>query len=505
MQRKEKQQEENLEQAIEQSLEQTAEPTEQEQEQDADAALLADAAKAPTITPEEFYEKRAAIISTYSNNAEIVDGTLNALIVNLLGFTENLAQKWKPVSRYTLELADGVQDTVTLYVAPCGLFSVSATVYSDKLNDDLEHETLVVPEHNFEFPAVGLAKTVNVFDSAHSAILYIFTELCNATHNRLGFGSQFFDWISDIFNGSVFPEPILLNEQVPAAEEGPAPETLGAEQPNDHEAATAESPYKPGEQMELAPDIFPSLSVWQSPGKKKVIEQINSVNAALKANEEDLKEIKEEQKSSYAQEINVKKQHIEMFERLSHHYEILECIEQARYESAVGDCIFSVFTTPDTKGKWCKVGTGQDVLEARLKYGHAYVFIVAEFIKGEVLIEDANNEDEESASLLMDGAKDEKEEDISVIETEGLYACERMDIHALGKSVEEARECLMCGQDAKMCDGCDGPKLIENELPEQSADIDDSSDTPDVPEIIDTAQDGDNTAHDTDENEAGAA
>ena len=56
----------------------------------------------PQITVEEFENKRADLEETYKGNPEVGENTLNAMIADLLGFSQS-GQKWKPFMRYAME------------------------------------------------------------------------------------------------------------------------------------------------------------------------------------------------------------------------------------------------------------------------------------------------------------------------------------------------------------------------------------------------------------------
>lgn len=363
------------------------------------------------ITTEEFESKREDLISAYKDDPEIGDNTLNAMIADLLGFTQ-CGQKWTPCKKYAMRREeDGSENTITIYRCPAGLYTVAAELTSDRVDDNYERARIAVDEVvDITSPATDIIRDVVVFDSETEALSDIYKSSCLAIHGHIGFGTETMDWLSDVFLGVVKPEP-LEEEELPENEPEAAEEKEGPQ-------------YKSGEQMPLNPEVFPTEQSLLTSDKNTIIEKLNIIKAKLKSEEEDMKEIKAEQKNAFTMEINSKKQNIEMLERLDNYFEILKAVADAKVQSALSDCTIITYTTPCSKGKWVHIGTGQDVLEAKVRYGHGAVFEVAAFEKGKQA--GAENGDypnapdpEDAAQNGQEGGKLSEEEEVSGESEEG--------------------------------------------------------------------------------------
>lgn len=382
---------------------------------------------APHMTADEFELFREDMREVFGDDTL----KLGAELAQHLGFEDG--GRWKQCLRYAMRRdADGSESLITIYAAPCGLYTAQAALTSDRVDDDMQRESLRYPDTDMTLPAAeaGICE-ISVSDAPEQAARSIYVPLCNLIGKHIAFSSDTLDWLADIFTGTVVPE------EVPDEPEA-------AQETEERSAAT----YKPGEQTELAPEVFPSFRVWETPGKKKIIEQLNSVNAALKSNEEDLKELKESQKNAYKYEMDQKKCSIEMFGKLADYYSILKALEDARYESSVGDAVFAAYTTPEVKGKWVHVGTGQDISDARLRYGSSYVFVIAEFERGKPVGEDTEAETETAEKILSKVWQCPVSCEDGTL-TEAITAADK----------DAAKTALQCGEH-DYCNDCGGPECI---------------------------------------------
>ena len=408
----------------------------------------------PQITAEEFENKRDDLEETYKGNPEVGENTLNAMIADLLGFSQS-GQKWKPFMRYAMRRDDGSENAITLYSCPAGLFAASADLTSDRVNDDYEREKIDVAGMDFMRPATDCIRHIAVFDTEAEVLKDIFTAACEEIQKHIGFGSETMDWLSDVFLGVVKPEPIEEEEELPENEQEAA---------EDNEEEAAPSRYKSGEQTALDPEIFPPEQSLLTLEKSTILEKLNMVKAKLKFEEEDLKEIKAEQKNAFTMEINSKKQNVEMLERLDNYYEILKAVADAKAHSALSDCTIVAYTTPCSKGKWVHIGTGQNVLEAKVRYGHSSVFEVASFEKGKAAVEKIGDypiapDPENAAQDDQEGGELAEAEKVSDESEERLWKCP-IDVSGCcmcGKDVAEVRDMLMCDT-CHENETCDGPQ-----------------------------------------------
>ena len=408
----------------------------------------------PQITAEEFENKRDDLEETYKGNPEVGENTLNAMIADLLGFSQS-GQKWKPFMRYAMRRDDGSENAITLYSCPAGLFAASADLTSDRVNDDYEREKIDVAGMDFMRPATDCILHIAVFDTEAEALKDIFTAACEEIQKHIGFGSETMDWLSNVFLGVVKPEPIEEEEELPENEQEAA---------EDSEEESTPSRYERGEQTELAPDVFPSLKTMLTLGQARTKELIDMVNAKLMSEEKTLKEIKKKAQSPVKEQIDRKKQVIEMFKRVSCYLDVVNAIEDARLKSKMEDLTYHVYAIPADNGAWVKVGSGQDRLDDVFTFSEAYVFDIADFSGGELVggeigdypiapdLENAAQDGQEGGELAeTENVSDESEERLwkCPIDVSGCCMC--------GKDVAEVRDMLMCDT-CHENETCDGPQ-----------------------------------------------
>ena len=137
-------------------------------------------------------------------------------------------------------------------------------------------------------------------------------------------------------------------------------------------------------QRELAHDVFPTFKTMLTVGQERTQELIEMVNSKLMSEERALKEIKKKAQSPVKEQIDRKKQTIEMFKRLSCYLDVAKAIEDARLKSKMEDLTYHVYAIPADNGAWVKTGSGQDRLDDVFAFGEAYVFDIAEFSDGEL-------------------------------------------------------------------------------------------------------------------------
>lgn len=421
------------------------------------------------ITAEAFDDSRAELIKQYSGSQDIGENTMNAMIADLLGFAQS-GQRWRPCTRYTMRRDDGSENIITLYRCPVGLYSASVVLTGDRVNDDYEREKISIDSDiDFSRPATDSIRLVDVFDTEAEALKDIFYAACEEIHGHISFGAETQDWLSDVFLGVVKPEHIEEGEDdpLPAAER--QEETEGQDFPDTSLLNTEDR------QRELAPDVFPTFKTMLTVGQERTQELIEMVNSKLMSEERALKEIKKKAQSPVKEQIDRKKQTIEMFKRLSCYLDVAKAIEDARLKSKMEDLTYHVYAIPADNGAWVKTGSGQDRLDDVFAFGEAYVFDIAEFSDGELAGAETGDypttQDPEIAhSEPQEGAKLAEEDKLPTVVIHDGWKCpyDKDSSSLLGRSLEEARDLWMC----YCCDNnktCEGPKSTANE-PEHGTD-----------------------------------
>lgn len=396
------------------------------------------------ITAEAFDDSRAELIKQYSGSQDIGENTMNAMIADLLGFAQS-GQRWRPCTRYTMRRDDGSENIITLYRCPVGLYSASVVLTGDRVNDDYEREKISIdPDIDFSRPATDSIRLVDVFDTEADALKDIFYAACEEIHGHISFGAETQDWLSDVSLGVVKPEPIEEGEDEPLPAAERQEETEGQDVPDT-------SPED--RQRELAPDVFPTFKTMLTVGQERTQELIEMVK----------------------EQIDRKKQTIEMFKRLSCYLDVAKAIEDARLKSKMEDLTYHVYAIPADNGAWVKTGSGQDRLDDVFAFGEAYVFDIAEFSDGELAGAETGDypttQDPEIAhSEPQEGAKLAEEDKLPTVVIHDGWKCpyDKDSSSLLGRSLEEARDLWMC----YCCDNnktCEGPKSTANE-PEHGTD-----------------------------------
>lgn len=396
------------------------------------------------ITAEAFDDSRAELIKQYSGSQDIGENTMNAMIADLLGFAQS-GQRWRPCTRYTMRRDDGSENIITLYRCPVGLYSASVVLTGDRVNDDYEREKISIDSDiDFSRPATDSIRLVDVFDTEAEALKDIFYAACEEIHGHISFGAETQDWLSDVSLGVVKPEPIEEGEDEPLPAAERQEETEGQDVPDT-------SPED--RQRELAPDVFPTFKTMLTVGQERTQELIEMVK----------------------EQIDRKKQTIEMFKRLSCYLDVAKAIEDARLKSKMEDLTYHVYAIPADNGAWVKTGSGQDRLDDVFAFGEAYVFDIAEFSDGELAGAETGDypttQDPEIAhSEPQEGAKLAEEDKLPTVVIHDGWKCpyDKDSSSLLGRSLEEARDLWMC----YCCDNnktCEGPKSTANE-PEHGTD-----------------------------------
>lgn len=396
------------------------------------------------ITAEAFDDSRAELIKQYSGSQDIGENTMNAMIADLLGFAQS-GQRWRPCTRYTMRRDDGSENIITLYRCPVGLYSASVVLTGDRVNDDYEREKISIDSDiDFSRPATDSIRLVDVFDTEADALKDIFYAACEEIHGHISFGAETQDWLSDVSLGVVKPEPIEEGEDEPLPAAERQEETEGQDVPDT-------SPED--RQRELAPDVFPTFKTMLTVGQERTQELIEMVK----------------------EQIDRKKQTIEMFKRLSCYLDVAKAIEDARLKSKMEDLTYHVYAIPADNGAWVKTGSGQDRLDDVFAFGEAYVFDIAEFSDGELAGAETGDypttQDPEIAhSEPQEGAKLAEEDKLPTVVIHDGWKCpyDKDSSSLLGRSLEEARDLWMC----YCCDNnktCEGPKSTANE-PEHGTD-----------------------------------
>lgn len=396
------------------------------------------------ITAEAFDDSRAELIKQYSGSQDIGENTMNAMIADLLGFAQS-GQRWRPCTRYTMRRDDGSENIITLYRCPVGLYSASVVLTGDRVNDDYEREKISIDSDiDFSRPATDSIRLIDVFDTEADALKDIFYAACEEIHGHISFGAETQDWLSDVSLGVVKPEPIEEGEDEPLPAAERQEETEGQDVPDT-------SPED--RQRELAPDVFPTFKTMLTVGQERTQELIEMVK----------------------EQIDRKKQTIEMFKRLSCYLDVAKAIEDARLKSKMEDLTYHVYAIPADNGAWVKTGSGQDRLDDVFAFGEAYVFDIAEFSDGELAGAETGDypttQDPEIAhSEPQEGAKLAEEDKLPTVVIHDGWKCpyDKDSSSLLGRSLEEARDLWMC----YCCDNnktCEGPKSTANE-PEHGTD-----------------------------------
>lgn len=368
------------------------------------------------ITAEAFDDSRAELIKQYSGSQDIGENTMNAMIADLLGFAQS-GQRWRPCTRYTMRRDDGSENIITLYRCPVGLYSASVVLTGDRVNDDYEREKISIDSDiDFSRPATDSIRLVDVFDTEADALKDIFYAACEEIHGHISFGAETQDWLSDVFLGVVKPEPIEEGEDEPLPAAERQEETEGQDVPDT-------SPED--RQRELAPDVFPTFKTMLTVGQERTQELIEMVK----------------------EQIDRKKQTIEMFKRLSCYLDVAKAIEDARLKSKMEDLTYHVYAIPADNGAWVKTGSGQDRLDDVFAFGEAYVFDIAEFSDGELAGAETGDypttQDPEIAhSEPQEGAKLAEEDKLPTVVIHDGWKCpyDKDSSSLLGRSLEEARD-----------------------------------------------------------------
>lgn len=196
-----------------------------------------------------------------------------------------------------------------------------------------------------------------MFDTEAEALKDIFYASCEEIHGHISFGAETQDWLSDVFLGVVKPEPIEEGEDEPLPAAERQEETEGQDFPDTSLLNTEDR------QRELAPDVFPTFKTMLTVGQERTQELIEMVNSKLMSEERALKEIKKKAQSPVKEQIDRKKQTIEMFKRLSCYLDVAKAIEDARLKSKMEDLTYHVYAIPADNGAWVKTGSGQDILD----------------------------------------------------------------------------------------------------------------------------------------------
>lgn len=412
------------------------------------------------ITAEAFDDSRAELIKQYSGSQDIGENTMNAMIADLLGFTQS-GQRWRPCTRYTMRRDDGSENIITLYRCPVGLYSASVVLTGDRVNDDYEREKISIDSDiDFSRPATDSIRLVDVFDTEAEALKDIFYAACEEIHGHISFGAETQDWLSDVFLGVVKPEPIEEGEDEPLPAAERQEETEGQDFPDTSLLNTEDR------QRELAPDVFPTFKTMLTVGQERTQELIEMVNSKLMSEERALKEIKKKAQSPVKEQIDRKKQTIEMFKRLSCYLDVAKAIEDARLKSKMEDLTYHVYAIPADNGAWVKTGSGQDRLDDVFAFGEAYVFDIAEFSDGELAGAETGDypttQDTEIAhSEPQEGAKLAEEDKLPTVVIHDGWKCPHGEFEEIlsAENADEARGLFECTTH-EYCTGCEGPEFV---------------------------------------------
>lgn len=412
------------------------------------------------ITAEAFDDSRAELIKQYSGSQDIGENTMNAMIADLLGFAQS-GQRWRPCTRYTMRRDDGSENIITLYRCPVGLYSASVVLTGDRVNDDYEREKISIDSDiDFSRPATDSIRLVDVFDTEAEALKDIFYAACEEIHGHISFGAETQDWLSDVFLGVVKPEPIEEGEDEPLPAAERQEETEGQDFPDTSLLNTEDR------QRELAPDVFPTFKTMLTVGQERTQELIEMVNSKLMSEERALKEIKKKAQSPVKEQIDRKKQTIEMFKRLSCYLDVAKAIEDARLKSKMEDLTYHVYAIPADNGAWVKTGSGQDRLDDVFAFGEAYVFDIAEFSVGELAGAETGDypttQDAEIAhSEPQEGAKLAEEGKLPTVVIHDGWKCPHGEFEEIlsAENADEARGLFECTTH-EYCEGCEGPEFV---------------------------------------------
>ncbi len=412
------------------------------------------------ITAEAFDDSRAELIKQYSGSQDIGENTMNAMIADLLGFTQS-GQRWRPCTRYTMRRDDGSENIITLYRCPVGLYSASVVLTGDRVNDDYEREKISIDSDiDFSRPPTDSIRLVDVFDTEAEALKDIFYAACEEIHGHISFGAETQDWLSDVSLGVVKPEPIEEGEDEPLPAAERQEETEGQDFPDTSLLNTEDR------QRELAPDVFPTFKTMLTVGQERTQELIEMVNSKLMSEERALKEIKKKAQSPVKEQIDRKKQTIEMFKRLSCYLDVAKAIEDARLKSKMEDLTYHVYAIPADNGAWVKTGSGQDRLDDVFAFGEAYVFDIAEFSDGELAGAETGDypttQDPEIAhSEPQEGAKLAEEDKLPTVVIHDGWKCPNGEFEEIfsAENADEARGRFECTTH-EYCTGCEGPEFV---------------------------------------------